>query len=552
MSLSNNSINHFLYLAAVILLLSCAAVMAPPGGPKDITPPELIETSPPDGSINYAGNQIVLEFSEYIDERSIQRAIHILPTLPTKPELIYKGKRVYVDLPDSLLENQTYIVVINRNLSDENKVKLSQGIQVAFSTGDQIDQGSISGQIYYSKSSTVHLWKIKDQSDSLEFYNRIPDYAIDASDEGYYEFKFLSPGKYRIAAVDQMLAGSIIVPERMIYGLSWLDVVELKEQEKLDNINIRIPDHVGAIEMTNAEFVKGSWGRVTFSQKISQYSKDLFLSIMNQDSSTSNIKVFNDPLDETKLNFTLDKQSGGHISVMTPGIIEGETVIIDSGLIKIKMDTTQDTSNINILQPNSKYVLDIESENIVPLKVVFSSLVESNVITVLEDSISVPVVTELESPIAVNLIPVENWKPRSTYTINIEKNMLIPLYGRGLKDSLTTIKFKTSEFKGFGRLTIFTTKDGSEDLVAKLTKMESDQSTFRILVNSEGMFNIERLPEGNYSLLFFKDQDNNEKYSSGNISPYKAAEWFYDYPDTVKIRANWELELDTIIMDNNF
>ena len=526
--------------------------MAPPGGPKDITPPELIETSPPDGTVNYVGNQISLEFSEYIDERSIQRAIHILPTLPTKPELIYKGKRVYVDLPDSLLENQTYIVVINRNLSDENKVKLSQGIQVAFSTGDQIDQGSISGQIYYSKSSTVHLWKIKDQSDSLEFYNRIPDYAIDASDEGYYGFKFLSPGKYRIAAVDQMLAGSIIVPDRMIYGLSWLDVVELKEQEKLDNINIRIPDHVGAIEMTNAEFVKGSWGRVTFSQKISQYSKDLFLSIMNQDSSTANIKVFNDPLDETKLNFTLDKQSGGYISVMTPGIIEGETVIIDSGLIKIKMDTTQDTSNINILQPNSKYVLDIESENIVPLKVVFSSLIETNLITVLEDSISVPVVTDLESPVAVNLIPVENWKPRSTYTINIEKSMLIPLYGRGLKDSLTTIKFKTSEYKGFGKLTIFTNKDSSKDLVAKLTKMESDQSTFRILVNSEGMFNIDRLPEGNYSLLFFKDLDNNEKYSSGNISPYKVAEWFYDYPDTVKIRANWELELDTIIMDNNF
>ena len=198
--------------------------MAPPGGPKDIPPPELIETSPPDGTVNYVGNQISLEFSEYIDERSVQRAIHILPTLPTKPELIYKGKRVYVDLPDSLHENQTYIVVINRNLSDENKVKLSQGIQVAFSTGDQIDQGSISGQIYYSKSSTVHLWKIKDQSDSLEFYNRIPDYAIDASDEGYYEFKFLSPGKYRIAAVDQMLAGSIIVPDRMIYGLSLIHI----------------------------------------------------------------------------------------------------------------------------------------------------------------------------------------------------------------------------------------------------------------------------------------------------------------------------------------
>ena len=552
MSLSINFINHFLYFIAIILLLSCAAVMAPPGGPKDITPPELIETSPPDGTVNYVGSQIMLEFSEYIDEKSIQRAIHILPTLPVKPELIYKGKRVYVDLPDSLLENQTYIVVINRTLSDENKVKLSQGIQVAFSTGDQIDQGSISGQIYYSNSSTVHLWKIKDEFDSLEFYNRIPDYAIDASDEGYYEFKFLSPGRYRIAAVDQMLAGSVIIPERMIYGLSWLNVVELKDQEKLNNINIRIPDHVGAIQMTNAEFVKGSWGRVTFSQKISQYSNDLSLSVIDQDSSDSKLMVFNDPLDDMKLNFTLDKKSSGYVSVMTPGIIKSETVLIDSGLIRIKMDTTRDTSNISILQPNSKYVLNIESDNIVPLKVVFSSLVDSSSITVLEDSISIPVVAELESPIAVSITPIENWKPRSTYTINIDKNSLNPLYGKGLKDSLTSIKFKTSEYKGFGKLTIFSNEDSSKDLVAKLTKMESDQSTFRAMVNSEGIFNIDRLPEGNYSLMFFKDLDKNKKYSSGNIFPYKVAEWFYDYPDTVKIRANWELELDTIIMDNNF
>ena len=108
-------------------------------------------------------------------------------------------------------------MVINRNLSDENKVKLAQGIQVAFSTGNKIDQGSISGKIYHSKPSTVQLWKIQDEFDSLEFYNRIPDYAIDASDDGNYEFKFLSPGEYRMAALDQMLSGLVITPGRMIY-----------------------------------------------------------------------------------------------------------------------------------------------------------------------------------------------------------------------------------------------------------------------------------------------------------------------------------------------
>ena len=528
--------------------------MSPPGGPKDITPPDLIETFPLDGTVNYAGGQIKLEFSEYIDEKSIERAIHILPTLTTRPELIYKGKKIYIDLPDSLLEDQTYIVVINRNLSDENKVKLAQGIQVAFSTGNNIDQGSISCKIYHSKPSTVHLWKIQDEFDSLEFYNRIPDYAIDASDDGNYEFKFLSPGEYRMAALDQMLSGSVITPGRMIYGLSWLDVVELKDQEKINNINIRIPDHLGAITMTNAEFVKGYWGRVTFSQNINQFSNNLPLSIINEDSSSSKITVFSDPLDDLKLNFFLDEKSSEHVSVMTPGIIKEETVLIDPGMIRIKMDTTRDTTNISVLQPNSKFVLNIESDNIVPLKVVFSSLVESslNAFFLLDDSISVPFKLELESPLAVNILPKENWKPRTTYILNIDKQFLIPIYGKSMKDSLTSIKFKTSGYQGFGALTINSTNEISNNFIAKLTKFEKQQTVFRTLVNSKGMFNMERLPEGNYSLIFFQDIDKNGKYTHGNIYPYRPSEWFYNYPDTVKIRANWELELDTIIMDNKF
>ena len=94
MNFSNNPINHIFRFVALAFFLSCAAVMSPPGGPKDITPPDLIETFPLDGTVNYAGGQIKLEFSEYIDEKSIERAIHILPTLTTRPELIYKGKKL--------------------------------------------------------------------------------------------------------------------------------------------------------------------------------------------------------------------------------------------------------------------------------------------------------------------------------------------------------------------------------------------------------------------------------------------------------------------------
>ena len=51
MNFSNNPINHIFRFVALAFFLSCAAVMSPPGGPKDITPPDLIETFPLDGTV---------------------------------------------------------------------------------------------------------------------------------------------------------------------------------------------------------------------------------------------------------------------------------------------------------------------------------------------------------------------------------------------------------------------------------------------------------------------------------------------------------------------
>ena len=179
-----------IYYIPFLLFISCAAIMSPPGGLKDETPPELISTVPKNRATNYNGNQIELIFSEYIDENSIKDAITILPNLEEEPIIKYKGKKIQIIFEGSLENNQTYIVVINRKLSDERKVKLSQGIQFAFSTGNKIDNGSISGRIYNSKNSSVQLWKIKDKIDSLDFYKRIPDYSIDASDSGQYNLNF--------------------------------------------------------------------------------------------------------------------------------------------------------------------------------------------------------------------------------------------------------------------------------------------------------------------------------------------------------------------------
>ena len=41
-----------------LLFVSCAAIMPPPGGPKDETAPELIKVTPVGGTTNCAGGKV--------------------------------------------------------------------------------------------------------------------------------------------------------------------------------------------------------------------------------------------------------------------------------------------------------------------------------------------------------------------------------------------------------------------------------------------------------------------------------------------------------------
>ncbi|MEC9307294.1 MAG: hypothetical protein VX957_02830, partial [Candidatus Neomarinimicrobiota bacterium] len=83
-------------------------------------------------------------------------------------------------------------------------------------------------------------------------------------------------------------------------------------------------------------------------------------------------------------------------------------------------------------------------------------------------------------------------------------------------------------------------------VVAQVKYLEKEPEDFYTVVNLDGTFAMNRLREGNYSLLFFEDSDGDNRYSYGSLDPYKPAEWFFIYPDTVEIRGNWDMELTDI------
>ena len=543
-------------ILGMLIFMSCAAIQAPPGGPKDETPPELIETIPSNETVLFKGGRIELIFSEYIDENSVEKAIRVLPIFNPQLETIYKGRRIFIEMPDSLATDQTYIISIDRTLKDEHKVPLAQGIQVAYSTGDKIDQGKISGTVTHSKAVAVQLWKLRGEKAFTQFYQPIPDYVVDASDSGHYEFRFLSDGNYRLAAVEQTASGIPIVPERVLYGLTWDPFIQLGNEKESSNHNIQIPDKMGSIKLAQGQWRSGNWVTLTFTDQIDTWESAFQIKAMADDSAMIVPETFLDPLDGTRLHLTLpDFKKSKYMSFVTNGLQQGDYSIIDTGLVKVKVDTSRDTSFTQVITPKKNFELTIEKEKIVPVLFVFSGLVDTvnmkNPFTVVQDSIPIPCEVNWVSPKHGLLSPIENWMPETKYTLNVFRDKILPIHSRSLKDSLVVISFKTTEFQGHGRLIGSIIDNGMESVVAEMISMEKEPNTYRSVVNSTGMFEMNELPEGNYRLLFFQDSDGNNQYSHGKVQPYISSEWFYEYSDTVKIRTNWDMELNQINLGKN-
>ena len=258
----------FHYLSNVF---SCAAIQAPSGGPKDETAPFLLYSTPATGATNFDQSIVQLFFSEYILERSISDAISLLPKTDDPIQVKYKGKELVVKLPDSLLIDQTYILSINRNLKDENGVSLSEGIQLAFSTGNIIDKSKINGKLFSEEETSALLWKIRDSLDAKEFFLRQPDYTIDANEDGHFSFNYLSNGSYKLLGINRSKLNERLDPNYSIYGTSSTDVINIDSASTFKkDVNILIPKASKYIRVVNGKWVNSRRGEINFDAPINE------------------------------------------------------------------------------------------------------------------------------------------------------------------------------------------------------------------------------------------------------------------------------------------
>lgn len=141
------AILNYLVLAFNILLVACASIGSPDGGPYDETPPKVVQCTPDNKSTGNTKKKVSILFDEYIKMENASEKVVISPPQIEMPNIRTVGKRVKIDLFDSLRTNTTYTIDFSDAIVDSNEGNPLGKYTYSFSTGETIDTMEVSGTV---------------------------------------------------------------------------------------------------------------------------------------------------------------------------------------------------------------------------------------------------------------------------------------------------------------------------------------------------------------------------------------------------------------------
>ena len=230
-------------LAVAGILYSCASIGRPEGGAYDDTPPRFLGSTPEAGAVNNSKQKISILFDEYIKLEKPSEKVVISPPQLQQPEIRAVGKRIQVNLLDSLKPGTTYTIDFGDAVVDNNEGNPLGQFTFTFSTGASIDTMEVSGTVLEASNleplKGIMVGLHSNLADTA--FTSLPLERVGRTDSrGRFTIKGVAPGKYRIFALmdadnnyrfnqpGEVLAweDSLIIPQmeaRLRQDTSWVD-----------------------------------------------------------------------------------------------------------------------------------------------------------------------------------------------------------------------------------------------------------------------------------------------------------------------------------------
>ena len=193
-----------LLLMLVIIGYSCASMGTPDGGPYDEMPPKFVGSTPRINAVNAKNQKLELEFDEFIKLEKASEKVVVSPPQLDQPEIKVLGKKVVVELIDTLKDSTTYTIDFSDAIVDNNEGNPMGHFTYSFSTGSSIDTMEVSGTVLNAADlepiKGIQVGLHKNLNDSA--FTKLPFERVSRTDSrGHFSIRGVAPGKYRIYAL---------------------------------------------------------------------------------------------------------------------------------------------------------------------------------------------------------------------------------------------------------------------------------------------------------------------------------------------------------------
>lgn len=576
------------------LLYSCASIGRPTGGDKDIDPPVFTGSNPAPNSTNVKNQSIVLHFNEYIVLKDQSTKVVVSPAQKENPSIRANGKRINIELRDTLIPNTTYSIDFSDAIQDNNENNPLQGFSFAFATGDTIDTLQISGIVLNArdlepqKEFFVGVHSCLDDS----AFSKLPLERIARTNElGQFTIRNIKPGRYHIFALNDADRNYKFARSEDLAFLDEIIVPSVTEIETMDTVftSQMVTDTI--YKATHSLFLPNDILLSSFNEDY----KSLYL-VNNERTSDRRFNVlFSAPsdslptlevlkpegFDNSKKWYILDNSQ--HNDTLNYWITD--TMLIKSDSIRVNMrylhtDTndmrtfTNDTIYFNLKKMKKKGNKKVEKkkeeegkdslDSIPQIQLLKFAAASSGTIDVYApfrfkseepiDSINPAMIhlkqkidtiwedrgiVELKRDSASSILNYKveyDWEPGGTYGITIDSLAITGIYG--LYNGTISQEFKVKELEEYSNL-FFKVNVTDSAFVELLDKSDKVVRTAPV---ENGMVDLFNINPGEYYARIVLDANGNGKWDTGNYSQHLQPEEVYYFSKKLNLKQNWDIE----------
>ena len=584
-----------LMLLAAFLLGSCARMGQPDGGWYDETPPRIMGAAPADKGTNVKNQKISIFFDEFIQIENATEKVVVSPPQLETPEIVASGKRIRIELLDSLKPNTTYTIDFSDAITDNNEDNPLGNYTYSFSTGDAIDTLEVSGKVLQAKDlepvKGILVGLYSDLSDTA--FTTKPMLRVSRTDgSGRFVIKGVAPGTYRVYALQDADGNYLFNQKSEMLAFSQEKIVPSfkpdvrQDTTWIDSLRIKSIDRVGYTHFLPDDIVLRAFNEVMTDRyflKAERREPESFTLFYSYGGEMPQVRGLNFQSDDAFIIESTEKQDTITYWLKDTALVNQDTLRVELtyhmtdslGKLVEQIDTLDILSRISY----EKRLKDLDREreewqkkqdrakkrgepydSIMPPKALAIGVKAPSE---LDPDKNIPFTfnTPLASvdTAAIHLYskhdtlwynaPLEfnhvrgreyelrgEWRPDIEYSLEIDSAAFVDIYGKVSPPFKQGFKVKSFDDYGTLLLNIPTMTDTT--IVVQL--LDAGDKIIKEVTTNQGVAEFYYVSPSTYYVRMYIDSNRNGEWDTGLYSANRQPETVCYFPKEIEIRAKWD------------